>query len=375
MTLVMDGVRRSGFVPSPPPQPVRRQAPVVKTTAMPSGVIGMDGIRRHVPSPRELLATMQPAAIAPSASPAISAPSLRDWHKAKQVAAFGLVATALVTAGVATGATTLQTNIMPSSARVASAKAPVAAPKPAPAAAPAVAAAPASSGLQDILNGFVAGQPGKYGIVVKNLSTGETASINPDTPMESASLYKLFAADAVYSDIEHGRLSPGQAAGGATNKNISECLTAMITISDNDCGQALGTLVGWGNVQNPRLSAEGYKATDLNGVYPKTSPTDVATLFERLYSNSLNSPSSNAAFLDLLKAQQVNDRLPVGLPSGTVIAHKTGNIDGYVHDAGIIYGPKANFLVVVMSGSWDAPGSAPGLIASLSQQLWTHLEQ
>jgi beta-lactamase class A len=79
--------------------------------------------------------------------------------------------------------------------------------------------------------------------------------------------------------------------------------------------------------------------------------------------------------MDLLKDQRVNNRLPQGLPGGTVIAHKTGDLDGVVHDAGIVYGPKTNYLVVVTSGPWNAPGNAPAMFADLSRQLWNYFEQ
>ena len=77
----------------------------------------------------------------------------------------------------------------------------------------------------------------------------------------------------------------------------------------------------------------------------------------------------------LLKDQRVNNRLPVGLPKGTVIAHKTGDLEGVVHDAGIVFGPKTDYLVVVVSGPWAVPGGAPAKFADLSRQLWNYFEQ
>ncbi len=98
-------------------------------------------------------------------------------------------------------------------------------------------------------------------------------------------------------------------------------------------------------------------------------------MFDRLYSGTLVSPSSSQRFMDLLKDQRVNNRLPQGLPAGTVIAHKTGDLDGVVHDAGIVYGPKTDYIVVVTSGPWNTPGNAPSMFADLSQKLWNYFEQ
>jgi beta-lactamase class A len=227
------------------------------------------------------------------------------------------------------------------------------------------AAVPIKSQLQSLLNSFTAADASNWGVVVTNLKTGETASVNANASMESASLYKLFVAQAVYKAIDSGQLQ--------SSDYIQGCLQTMITVSDNDCGRALGTIVGW-EALNPGLASAGYSATDMTNPAQHTSAHDVALLLQRLYQGSLASPTSNASFLNLLKGQLVNNRLPVGLPSGTVIDHKTGDLDGYIHDAGIVYGPKSDYLIVAMSGPWGDPGNAPGRIAQLSSQLYSYFE-
>ena len=223
--------------------------------------------------------------------------------------------------------------------------------------------------LQQILTQFTQGQPATYGLYVKNLSTGELAVASPDYVFRSASFYKLFVANAILRRVDAGSLSLSDAAGGGTGRDISGCLNLMITISDNGCGEALGSLVGW-SAATTESQAQGYGGTNLNQPMV-TTPRDVATLFERLYDNTLLSPTSNDLFLGLLKAQKVNNRLPQGLPAGTVIAHKTGDLDGFMHDGGIVYGPKTNYLVVVMG----SPGATANQFARLSQILYAHFEQ
>ena len=284
--------------------------------------------------------------------------------------AFGLVATALVASTVMVGVLATPST---STARAAERTAPSSVPAGTPvAAAVAVAPTPQKTDLQQLLNTFAAANTGKFDIVVKDMTTGETASVNPDRPIASASLYKLFVAQRIYQQIDLGQLTYGKAAGGDTGRTIDECLTVMITVSDNDCGRALGTILGWGS-QDQALAIEGYKQTTLADSQ-QTSAADVATLFTRLYSGTLVSGSSTEKFLGLLKDQRVNNRLPVGLPAGTVIAHKTGDLDGVVHDAGIVYGPKTNYLVVATSGPWASPGNAPAQFADLSKQLWNYFE-
>ncbi len=76
-----------------------------------------------------------------------------------------------------------------------------------------------------------------------------------------------------------------------------------------------------------------------------------------------------------MKDQRINNRLPAGLPAGTSIAHKTGDLDGYVHDAGIVYGPKTDYLIVMTSGPWPGVGNAPAVFADFSSKVFAHLNQ
>jgi beta-lactamase class A len=373
------------------PRPVTKKvhASTARANAGVRYVTGMDGIRRAVVmTPREMLHNMQAPAVATGpvfaeTAAELDAPASRWALRVPGIAwqrpaiAFGLVATALAVSTV-----TVQALSTPKSS-TARADAPathsaaqnlVQSTAPAaPAASAAPAAAPQKSGLQQILDDFVAANGDKFGIVVKDMKSGETAAINPSRQITSASLYKLFVAQRIYQRIDLGQLDYGQAAGGGTGRTIEGCLRVMINVSDNACGRALGTLLGWG-AQDAALRAEGYKETSLR-TPQQTSAEDVAMLFDRLYSGTLVSPPSSQRFMDLLKDQRVNNRLPQGLPAGTVIVHKTGDLDGVVHDAGIVYGPKTDYIVVVTSGPWSTPGNAPAMFADLSAKLWHYFEQ
>lgn len=343
-------------------------------------VTGMDGIRRPVamPTPLEVIANNRAIEVVADeqveaeevAAQAPPVPRL-EW-RSRPVIVFSLIAAAVV----ATGATAYVVNSSrPTTASAASEQAPAqqVAEKPAAAVVPAVDQRQVQ--LQQLLNQFAAGQTGgqHFNIVVKDLGTGMVASVNPDQPYASASLYKLFVAQQIYRMIDTGQLTYTQSAGGGSGNNVIGCLNYMITVSDNTCGRALGSLLNW-NAQDSALANAGYTGTTL-ATPQQTNAHDVALLFERLYERTLNSPNANDAFLTLLKGQKVNNRLPVGLPGGTVIAHKTGDLDDVVHDAGIVYGPKTNYLVVAMSGGWKASGDAPAQFNTLSQQLWNFFEQ
>ncbi len=232
---------------------------------------------------------------------------------------------------------------------------------------PAIQPVPVISRAESLLQSFAPHFPGLPGLVITDLRTGQSTSMNEHQVFISASLYKLFVAYSVYRQIDTGALSLTTPVGNTT---VAGCLDRMITVSDNACGVTLGNLVQWES-QNTNLQAAGFKDTKLaRSSDERTSAADVANLFQQLYSGKLVSPSSNEHFLSLLKRQQIANRLPARLPAGTIIAHKTGDLDGLVHDAGIVYTPGGDYSLTVLSGPWPSPADAPATIADLSAQTY-----
>lgn len=343
LMLAMDGVR---------PQPGRQTKALV--AARPAvGRVMMD----IVPQPLVAAAAAQTAAISYAAPlPAqrrFNLPALQPFAVAAMVLA--LVATATLGLQHLSVSSTAAAPSIPAD-RVPSAK-------------PAAAAPQGSAELQRLIGRFTPSVGVAHGLVVKDLNGSAQAGSNQQRVFTSASLYKLFVAQATYRAIDDGEISLGDRA-GSSGRSVADCLRLMITVSDNPCGHALGARLGWGRY-NGVLKTQGFTSTSLNQPL-QTSAADVALLLERLYHGTLLSPNSTAQFLDLLKAQRVNNRLPAGLPAGTTIAHKTGDLAGLMHDAGIVYGPKTDYLVVMTSGPWSNPAAAPASFADLSAQLWRH---
>ena len=78
--------------------------------------------------------------------------------------------------------------------------------------------------------------------------------------------------------------------------------------------------------------------------------------------------------IELLKKQQLNDRIPKYLPSGTFVAHKTGELGYYKHDAGIVFSEQDNYILVVLSKT-DSPSSGAEEIAKLSKAVYDYFIQ
>jgi beta-lactamase class A len=85
------------------------------------------------------------------------------------------------------------------------------------------------------------------------------------------------------------------------------------------------------------------------------------------------SESASEAMLDILHEQQFRSGIPAGLPDGTRVAHKTGEMSTVAHDAGIVYLDGRRPYVVVVLTEWDA--SADGrqqVIARVSRAVYDH---
>jgi beta-lactamase class A len=371
--LVMDGVRppRAGTVNAgafsafnaSSSQATVIAPPLLQTAALVDGIRRPRGLYTKAATPEPVVELGQSEV---ELDQLFAKSAVRSRYRIAAVAAAGLMVPLLTIPAYRLSVSYIAGRELPAVAPVAANTAPMAQPTPA-------AAQPQSDpGLQALLQQFTASGGANYGIVIKDLKSGIVTSSNREQVFTSASLYKLFVAHGIYKLIDSGELSLGDPVRG-TGHNVESCLRIMINVSDNTCGRALGTLLGWGK-QNDNLANLGFAHTSLSAPQ-QTSAGDVALLLERLYNGTLLSPSSSDQFLGLLKEQRVNNRLPVGLPAGTAIAHKTGDLNGFVHDAGIVYGQKTNYLIVTTSGPWSKPSQAPAKFAELSAKVYAHLNQ
>lgn len=74
----------------------------------------------------------------------------------------------------------------------------------------------------------------------------------------------------------------------------------------------------------------------------------------------------------VLERQSFNEDIPAGLPPGTRVARKTGEITKVRHDAAIVFAPRPFVLIILTSGLEPAQSSA--LIAQITRQLYQATE-
>jgi len=238
-------------------------------------------------------------------------------------------------------------------------------PATAPAAQP---AEPDSAALQAILNDWQSDNPGgTFGVVVQELGGQKrSASLQPNLEFEAASLYKLFLAQTVYGKIDQGQLALTDSL--SVPYDVGDCLERMIVISDNDCGMSLGDTVGWTQF-NQDVQAAGFNETVVSPVNT-TSASDVASFLEQLQAGTLMSQNDTQTLLSYMQQQIYRSAIPAGVSAGVAVADKVGYIEDYWHDAAIIYNPKGDYVLVVLTKD-----SGPAAIADLSSRVNSFMNQ
>ena len=248
---------------------------------------------------------------------------------------------------------------------------------------------PTPSGLSLAVQKSLAGTSGRYAIVIKNLKTGESYAQNEDEVFETASLYKLWVMSVVYDFLDKGKLTKGkplsvsvQTLNGAfgidpvdaertegfVNFTVGEALEQMITISHNYAAILLSYTVKNSSVAD-FLHREALDRSK-TGQPPLSTASDMALFYEKLYKGKVVNTTLDREMMDLLARQQLNDRIPKYLPEGVKVAHKTGELGGYKHDAGIVFA-NGDYIFVVLSKSAD-PAAAAEREAKLSKAVYDY---
>lgn len=228
--------------------------------------------------------------------------------------------------------------------------------------------------LGELLQDIDANFQQHYAIHVIDLDTDQSVHINADRQMKAASLYKLFVANEAFKKVDQGTLAASQTLDSSRGLDTIGCIEIMIQVSDNGCGVILQRVVG-ASYKNPEeIAAAGYSDTDISGVYPTTTASDVAALLQSLDKQSYLSQPANEMFKLFLASQQLRTRIPSELPDSVSIMNKTADLEGYAHDAAIIASDKRRYVLVVMSEPYSASyAQRHADIAEISRAIYDQL--
>jgi beta-lactamase class A len=254
--------------------------------------------------------------------------------------------------------------------------------------------------LRQKIWGILETYTGHFGLVIMNQATGARLELNPTQPFPAASMIKVPIMYAIMRQAAANTLSLEDTLivtkdvcvdGAGILKElrpnlpmtVKELVTLMIIVSDNTATNMLIDLVGMKSI-NATMSALGLTATCLkrrmmdfaaaqNGRENTTSAADLTLLYSKLLTDSEIPRLYNHLMLDILKRQQIRDKLPFYWPEETVLAHKTGTLAGVEHDGGILFFPGGPYIVVVLTSNLEANYRGLQLVAEIGQVLYDHL--
>ena len=283
---------------------------------------------------------------------------------------------------------------------------------------------PAFQNLQVLLKQTIdlSGLDGLAGVYLLDLQTaqelhfayqeGEDLPVHPDVAYTASSIIKVPIMTSVYRrlgdnpDAETIKLledmitkSGNETADWLMDRVIDPDRAPLVVSEDmNELGLENTYMAGYFSFGSPLLAliqTPANQRVDVNtdpDPYSQTTPSDIGMLLEDIYQCAQTGGSAlSAAFPGDITQDEcqtminllVNNKLPSlltgGIPEGTRIAHKHGwvsnnGIINTIGDAGIIYTPGGNYVMVVFLHHpvqlvWDPASS---LIADLSQAVYNY---
>jgi beta-lactamase class A len=186
--------------------------------------------------------------------------------------------------------------------------------------------------------------------------------------------YHLDPSDDSEADLYH--------AVGET-RTLAQLSELMITVSSNLATNLLIERLGVDNIRqcvhalgadgmNVRRGVEDSKAFQ-QGLNNTTTARALLTLLTAIARGQAVDRGSSDAMSALLERQTFNEGIPAGLPAGTRVAHKTGEITKVQHDAAIVYAPRP-FVLVVLTRGMAEPKDSNALIAEITRRLYAASE-
>ncbi len=247
---------------------------------------------------------------------------------------------------------------------------------------------------------------GVAGLTILDPATGERFEINGDEEFPSASLVKVPVLVDVFARVKEGTLklldplsvlNIDRTSGSGVLQYLSlpkeitvwDAAYLMITVSDNVATNVLLEKLGPRAV-TARMESYGFEHTrvfaevnaDPSESYEPagsrafglgvTTPNEMAELFAMLARGEVVEPDASTQMLAILSRQFYLIGIQRFLPPEVPVAHKTGSLDRSRNDCGIVYGPRRQFVICVLTKnnrdvSWTYENEAEMLISDLAR--------
>jgi beta-lactamase class A len=164
-----------------------------------------------------------------------------------------------------------------------------------------------------------------------------------------------------------------------STRTLTQLSGLMITVSSNLATNLLIERLGVDDIRasvqalgadgmQVRRGVEDTKAFE-QGLNNTTTARGLFQLMQAIAQGRAVDPEASREMVAILERQTFNDAIPAGLPPGTRVAHKTGEITKVHHDAAIVFAPRPFVLVILTRGLAEEKDSA-ALMAQISRQLY-----
>jgi beta-lactamase class A len=240
--------------------------------------------------------------------------------------------------------------------------------------------------------------PGHVGIMVEDLNTGLSTSVNANAQMPAASTIKVPVMVEVFERLANGDFDLNKTvtlqqsdrdwgwgdlsdARRGTKYTVSNLLTLMITESDNTATNMLIRLVGRKAI-NHEMSDLGLRQTSLHDYIRSEGPIryalrssagDMVKLLTAMARYELVDEWSSRAMISIMSGQHHNGLIPAPLPRGITIAHKTGTLHDTLNDVGIVYLNNEPYVMAVMATNLPTLESGYSFIHGISRVAYREL--
>jgi len=228
---------------------------------------------------------------------------------------------------------------------------------------------------------FHAASTMKVPVMMAFFEAVDRGAMRLDEPVPVRNEFHSIMDDSVYTldPEEDGDPDLYQTAG--QNLPLEELIRRMIIRSSNLATNLLIERIGAPTVMDLMRRIEAYDMRVLRGVEDQkaydagmnnvTTANDLRILLKAIADGTTFSRSSSEKMIDILKAQEFNEKIPAGLPPGTPVAHKTGDITGIHHDAAIVFPPgERPYVLVVLTAGFQDEKEADRAIAEISRAVW-----
>ncbi|HST61852.1 MAG TPA: serine hydrolase [Longimicrobium sp.] len=296
----------------------------------------------------------------------------------------------------------------------------------APAAAPAPSASPTRSaavapdagmaGLETEVRRIIraaAGDTAEVAVAFMDLGSGDSLLVDAHMRMHAASTMKVPVMMELFRRAGAGELR-FDAPIAVRNQFVSIADGGTYQLSPNDDGdqrlyERIGGEVPLRELVERMITRSSNLATNI--LIAQARPERIAQTMERIgardmhvlrgvedqaaYDAGMNNTTTAYALMRVMRAvqdpavvgadaaremqailgrQEFTEMIPAGLPAGTRVANKTGNITRIAHDAAIVYPPgRAPYVLVVLTRGFRDEKVAAGVGRDVSRTVWRHV--